>query len=148
MTKKALLEVEIMPGVSVTVSDDLALKAFEKFLEIVEKGEKKRDVANQEMMTDAGRRERDKATVEREHRNDPGNAELKPDDPRRCAYPAARYGWDGDPLNRKPTDRAVCSICCPYNLTCPVKHRTFDDINNPRDARTPPVEGKSDHPEN
>ena len=48
-----------------------------------------------------------------------------PEDPRRCALPSNRYGWDSR------EGRAVCSIICPHNLTCPVPHRTIRDRDGP-----------------
>ena len=68
-------------------------------------------------------------------RADSGNAIVEPDYPGKCAYPAGRYGFDQP---HTANARAVCSICCPYNITCKTRHRTFDDLDNPRSASTPP----------
>ena len=80
-------------------------------------------------------RKGDQTTDQGISRADSGNAIIEPDDPGKCAYPAGRYGWD---LPHTANPRAVCSICCPYNLTCRIKHRTYDDINNPRSSTAAP----------
>ena len=75
------------------------------------------------------------ARIEGAGQSDPGNAVIEPDGKEQCAYPAGRYGFD-EPHTANA--RAVCSIACPYNLPCKIKHRTFDDINQPRGSVTPP----------
>lgn len=42
---------------------------------------------------------------------------IPPWDPRRCAHPGSRYGWD---LVKK---QAICSYMCPGWISCPVPHK-------------------------
>ena len=83
-------------------------------------------------------RKRDPATVEGKRGTDKGDAKLEPDDTRVCLSPADRYGYEGF----GESGNAVCSICCAHNLTCKIKHRTFDDIGAPRSASQKPNTGQ------
>lgn len=83
-------------------------------------------------------RKGDPEATQGERGTDHRNAVLEPNDTRRCASPADRYGWEGHPK----TGSAVCSICCAHNLICKIKHRSFDDIGAPLSARKKPDPGQ------
>jgi hypothetical protein len=78
---------------------------------------------------------------------DQGNAVIEPDNPKRCASPADRYGWEQLAGGHEGVrGRAVCSIACKFNLTCPVPHRTFDDATHPlASSRDPPQHEDGDN---